>query len=102
MKDYYSNWLGITKKQDIYEKKWRDYFFWDVYTDEQINSLIELCKNITMEMSMKYKFIGHNTKSVSVETYEGITCRSNYNSFYTDLNPSFPFSTFIKKLEYEK
>jgi N-acetyl-anhydromuramyl-L-alanine amidase AmpD len=102
MKDYYSNWLGIIKKQDIYEKKWRDYFFWDTYTDEQINSLIELCKNITMEMSMKYKFIGHNTKSVSVETYEGITCRSNYNSFYTDLNPSFPFSTFIKKLEYEK
>jgi hypothetical protein len=101
-KEYYSNWLGIIKKDDIYEKKWRDYFFWDNYTNEQINSLIELCKKISMEMSIKYRFIGHNTKSNSVENYEGIACRSNYNSFYTDLNPSFPFSTFIKKLEHEK
>lgn len=101
MKDYYSNWLGIIKKGDIYEKKWRDYFFWDSYTDEQINSLIDLCKKITMETSIKYRFIGHNTKSSSVESYEGIACRSNYNSFYTDLSPSFPFSNFIKKLEYE-
>jgi N-acetyl-anhydromuramyl-L-alanine amidase AmpD len=98
---YQNIFFLIIKKDDIYEKKWRDYFFWDSYTDEQINSLIDLCKKITMETSIKYRFIGHNTKSSSVESYEGIACRSNYNSFYTDLSPSFPFSNFIKKLEYE-
>ena len=101
LENYYVNWIGDIYKGIPYERKWRDYFFWDSYTDEQINSLIELCKKITMEMSIKYKFIGHNTKSTSVENYEGITSRSNYNSFYSDLSPSFPFSTFIKKLEYE-
>src|SRR5574343_154944 len=52
-KDYYSNFLGYTKKSDIYEKKRRDYFYWDTYSDNQIIECAKLCKGLLKKYKMK-------------------------------------------------
>lgn len=102
LKDYYINWIGDIYKGKVYEKKWRDYFFWEPYTEIQTEKTIELCKEIFSEMSIKPQFIGHNTKINGIEKYEGVVSRSNYDTMYTDINPSFNFEYFLKKLENEE
>jgi N-acetyl-anhydromuramyl-L-alanine amidase AmpD len=97
---YHINWKGSIYNQQVYEKKWRDFFFWEPYTDSQINSTAELCNTLINEVKMKKNCIGHNTIVDGIEHFEGIVSRSNFNEKYTDLNPSFNFETFTKKLKY--
>lgn len=97
----YINWIGDIYKGDIVEKKWRDYFFWQPYTEKQIDSCVELCKKLTTEFSINKKCIGHNVKIEGVEMFEGIVSKSNFNSNNTDLSPAFNFEYFVKKIEYE-
>ena len=97
---YHINWKGSIYNQQVYEKKWRDFFFWEPYTDSQINSTAELCNTLINEVKMKKNCIGHNTIVDGIEHFEGIVSRSNFNEKYTDLNPSFNFETFTKKIKY--
>jgi hypothetical protein len=57
----YSNWLG-DKITDVHERKWRNKYFWDKYSDEQLKSLVELCNKLCEEFNIPKKFVGHNTK----------------------------------------
>lgn len=98
----YISWNGSIYKGIPYEKKWRDYFFWEPYTNEQFNKLSEICPKICDELKIPKKFIGINTKQEGIEYFEGIVSKSNYNSRYTDLNPSFDFENFIKTEENER
>jgi N-acetyl-anhydromuramyl-L-alanine amidase AmpD len=102
LKDYYVNWIGDIYNGKVYEKKWRDYFFWEPYTKTQIEKTVELCKNIFSEMSINPQFIGHNTKINGIEKYEGVVSRSNFDTNYTDVNPSFDFEYFLNELENEE
>jgi N-acetyl-anhydromuramyl-L-alanine amidase AmpD len=97
---YHINWKGSIYNQQVYDKKWRDFFFWEPYTECQINSTAELCNSLINEIKIKKNCIGHNTKVDGIEHFEGIVSRSNFNEKYTDLNPSFNFETFTKKLKY--
>ncbi|MEY4571629.1 MAG: hypothetical protein RLZ10_840 [Bacteroidota bacterium] len=99
LKDYYVNWIGDIYKGKPFEKKWRDYFFWDPYTEEQINATVELVDSLFQKNKIKRNIVGHNTKLSGVERYEGLTSKSNYDSIYTDVNPSFNFEEFIKKID---
>jgi N-acetyl-anhydromuramyl-L-alanine amidase AmpD len=101
LRNYYVNWIGDIYKGNAFEKKWRDYFFWQPYTESQINSLADLCNELSKEMKIKTNLIGHNTKLTGVEKYEGIVVRSNFDVTYTDVNPSFNFEEFLKKIENE-
>ena len=53
LKDYYVNWIGDIYKGVVYEKKWRDYFFWQPYTTLQVEATALLCKKMFKEMSIK-------------------------------------------------
>jgi N-acetyl-anhydromuramyl-L-alanine amidase AmpD len=101
LKDYYVNWIGDIYKGMPYEKKWRDYFFWQPYTTRQIDLLVSLCGKIFKEMSIKKQVIGHNTKITGIEKYEGVVTRSNFDINYTDVSPAFNFEEFLKKIENE-
>jgi len=101
LKDYYVNWIGDIYNGKVYEKKWRDHYFWQPYTDKQIESLSSLCKNILKEMTIKYRFVGHNTKINGADRFEGILTRSNFYTESTDLSPAFDFEEFLKKIEDE-
>jgi N-acetyl-anhydromuramyl-L-alanine amidase AmpD len=97
----YSNWLNQKVDGKIKERKWRQKFFWDLYTDEQMETLVNLCNIICETHNIPKKFIGHNTKLDNLETFEGILNRSNFYYEYTDLSPAFNFVYLLEKFNYE-
>lgn len=101
LKDHYINWIGDIYKGSVFTKKWRNYYFWQPYTEEQINSLYLLTKDLTKKFNIEFNIVGHNTLISGVEKYSGIVSRSNFNNRYTDVNPSFDFELFLKKIENE-
>jgi N-acetyl-anhydromuramyl-L-alanine amidase AmpD len=100
--NYYINWKGSIYNQQVYERKWRDFFFWQPYTTSQLETTAELCNQLIESQNIERKFIGHNTKVDGVSRYGGIVSRSNFDSNYTDLNPSFNFEMFTKIIENEQ
>jgi N-acetyl-anhydromuramyl-L-alanine amidase AmpD len=101
LKNSHINWVGNIYNEKIYEKKWRDYFFWHPYTDIQIEKTAELCKSLTKSLSINKECIGHNTRINGVERYEGIVTKSNFDSEFTDVSPAFNFEQFLKHIEDE-
>lgn len=95
------NWIGDIYKKKVFEKKWRDYFYWDFYTEEQIESCVTLCKDLIEKHSIDKKFIGHNIKVDGINRFNGIVTRSNFHTIYTDLNPSFRYDYFKTRIEDE-
>jgi len=102
LKKYHVNWIGDIYYGNVFDKKWRDYFFWDPYTKIQTEKTFELCMMILNKESIKPQFVGHNTKINGIEKYEGIVSRSNFDTKYTDINPSFNFEFFLNEMEHEK
>jgi N-acetyl-anhydromuramyl-L-alanine amidase AmpD len=102
VKNYYTNWIGNIYNGKPYEKKWRDYFLWEPYTDQQVKSLAVLCKNIVEEHKIEKKCVGHNTTIKDIEKMSGIVSKSNFNKRYTDLSPAFDFEKFTKKIQDEQ
>jgi N-acetyl-anhydromuramyl-L-alanine amidase AmpD len=100
--NYYINWKGSIYNDKAFEKKWRDFFFWQPYTPIQLEMTAELCKHLSESLNIEKRCVGHNTRFEGVSNYEGIVSKSNYDSKYTDLNPSFNFETFTKHLENEQ
>ena len=101
LKNYHINWIGNIYKGNVVDKKWRDYFFWQPYTDLQLEKTAELCKKLAEEFEISLNCIGHNTKVKGVESFLGILTRSNFDEFTTDLSPAFDFEKFKKLLENE-
>lgn len=100
--NHYINWNGSIYNEQVHEKKWRDFFFWQPYTTSQIKSAVELCDHLSNSLQIEKRCIGHNTKVEGIKSYEGIVTRSNFETTFTDLNPSFNFENFIKLLENEQ
>lgn len=98
----YINWNKNIYKGEVFEKKWRDYFFWDLYPDIQVESLSELCLKLCDELEIPRKSSGHNTKIDGIKNFEGIVSKSNFDVRFTDLSPAFDFENFLKKIEHEQ
>jgi len=92
------NWIGNRHNNEVFEKKWRGYVFWQPYTDEQMDSLGELVSQLCEEYKIPKRSIGHNVTIPMVDKFNGITTKSNYFKESTDLNPAFDFDIFIKKI----
>lgn len=101
LKNSHINWIGDIYNGDIFERKWRDYIFWQPYTTEQMESCVLLCKKLSEDMSIKPNCVGHNTKINGAERHEGILTRSNFELHNTDVSPAFNFEWFVKKIEDE-
>jgi N-acetyl-anhydromuramyl-L-alanine amidase AmpD len=98
----YINWIGNIYKDEVYEKRWRGYFFWQPYTDEQMSSLTNLIKELCETFDIPKTSIGHNVKLDKVEKFNGVTSYSNYDKERTDLSPAFDFEQFIKNIQDEQ
>ena len=98
----YINWNGSIYSGKVFEKKWRDYFFWEPYPEEQVEILSELCYEICNRMNINKTSSGHNTKIDGIKNFHGIVSKSNFDSRFTDLNPSFNFEKLIKNVEHER
>lgn len=101
LKNYYINWIGNIYKEKVFEKKWRDYFYWQPYTDEQVKQSVNLIKDLTKKYDIKLKCIGHNTKLKGSEKFQGILSESNFDEFSTNLSPAFDYEKFEKYLKDE-
>ena len=101
LKLHHINWIGNIYKGDVFDKKWRDYFFWQPYTDIQLEKTAELCKNLCKKHKIELKCVGHNTKVKGIESFLGILTKSNFDDFATDLSPAFDFEKFNKLLNDE-
>ena len=99
LENYYINWIGDIYTGNPFERKWRDYFFWDKYTNEQIESLGFLCQEIIKELKINNEIIGHNTKVNGIQKFEGVVSKSNFDSNSTDVNPSFDFEMFKNTIQ---
>lgn len=101
LKNYYINWVGNIYKEKIVERKWRDYFFWQPYTDLQLTKTAELVKELSNKYDINLKCVGHNTKLKGSEKFLGILTESNFDEFKTNLSPAFDFEKFEKYLKDE-
>ena len=99
LKNHHINWFGSIYKGKVFEKKWRDYFFWEPYAKKQIENTAKLCLKLCDTYKIEPICIGHNTKTNRIESFNGILSRSNMDEDSTDLSPAFDFEYFIKKLE---
>jgi N-acetyl-anhydromuramyl-L-alanine amidase AmpD len=99
LKKSYINWIGNIYNGKVFERKWRDFIFWQPYTEIQVDNTVKLVKSISEKNEIPLKFIGHNTKINNPKSYEGVLTRSNYDINKTDLSPAFDFDSFSKKLE---
>jgi N-acetyl-anhydromuramyl-L-alanine amidase AmpD len=102
LKDQYTNWIGNIYKGAPYEKKWRDYFLWEPYTEAQMLSTAELCIKIVNKHNIEKKSVGHNTLINVIENHGGIVSRSNYNNDFTDVSPAFNFDRFVNYIKNEQ
>jgi N-acetyl-anhydromuramyl-L-alanine amidase AmpD len=92
----YNNWIGDIYRTQPFIKNWRGYFYWDQYTDEQTKSLVTLCKSLSEEHKIPYQTVPSQGYLENVDKFNGIVCKSNFLNIYTDINPSFDFTTFYE------
>jgi len=87
----YVNWIGDIYKGEVYQKRWRDKSFWSMYPDKQLRTCAKLIKELCSEHDIPLEMVGHNVKIDGVISFSGVTARSNYSEYWTDLSPSFDF-----------
>lgn len=92
---YYSNWIGDPCRTEPYIRSWRDKFYWDRYTDPQLNSIYRICEYLCNEYNIERMIVPSHGYIENVEKFKGIVCKSNFSNIYTDINPSFNFKIFL-------
>jgi len=95
------NWIGDIHEDEIYSRKWRGYHFWQPYTDNQMDSLVNIVNKLCDDYEIPKISVGHNVKVDKIEKFRGIYSNSNYDIINTDLNPAFDFDIFINKIKDE-
>lgn len=101
LEDSYVNWIGDIYKKKAYEKKWRDHFFWDPYTEIQLQNLANLITELCEKFNIPKTCLGNNVKQDDVEYFKGVVSRSNFDFIYKDVNPSFNFKRLEELLKDE-
>ena len=100
----YLNWIHEELEEEPYELSWNNSRYWEEYTDAQFNATVELCKILCKKHRIPLACIGFNVYHHNTANYNGIVCRSNFDTDYNDLNPSFDFKNFLKEIgvDYEE
>lgn len=102
--DTWVNWaLEECPENRVFEKNWKGCRYWEAYTENQFNSVVKLCLYLCDKYNIVLDSFGHNVSQENTKTFEGIVTRSNFDSEYEDLNPSFDFKRLLNELgiEYE-
>ena len=87
----YYNWINDVYRSEPLIKNWRNYNYWDIYTDKQYDALSELCRMLCKKHKITFNMVKTQSLLENPETTQGIVCISNYNQYFTDINPSFNF-----------
>jgi len=90
-----NNWIGDPYRGEPYIRSWRNYYFWDIYTDTQLRTLSELCNELCDKHKIFKQIVPSSGYMENASNFTGIVCKSNFSSIYTDINPSFNFGVFF-------
>ena len=103
IENIYLNWVGDIYKKEVFEKKWRDKIFWQPYNkQEQIESLVNLLKELCKDFEIPKVCPETNVILTNVENFRGIVSKSSFGFDFKDLNPSFDFKLLQKLLNDDK
>ena len=98
----YINWANEICDADRVEKKvWLGYTYWEKYSDEQIISLVELCRMLCEDFGIPKALIDFHDYHKDSVKYRGIAFRSNYFENSNDINPLFSIGRFNEMLHNE-
>jgi N-acetyl-anhydromuramyl-L-alanine amidase AmpD len=92
------DWKGLDvdiEPEKLIRKSWREYSYWYPYSNAQIESLINLLKQISDENIIEKLMNDNNTLLINKKEYWPISFRSNYLYYKTDVSPAFPFDKVI-------
>ncbi len=90
----YSNWINDVYRGEPHLRGWRGYFYWDVYTKEQLTALTMLCFLLCAHYDIPYQSVPSSGFFENAKNFNGILSKSNFSDIYTDINPSFNFNIF--------
>jgi hypothetical protein len=101
VKNRYITYVGniYNRIDEIFVKKWRHNNYWAPYTQKQIDSTILLVNKLCDEFGILKNVVHHNTKISDGYSYEGILYKSNLDTNFTDVNPSWDFVEIKKQIE---
>lgn len=98
-REAFVNWIDeMCDEKLVYERQWKNYRYWEKYSDQQYDALANLCSTLCKEHKINLDCVGHNVFDPDAVDFKGIVTRSNIDSDYTDLNPSFDYQKFLKML----
>jgi hypothetical protein len=99
----YTNWIDDIYRGEPFTKSWRNKFYWDTYTQSQVNVLEELCVMLCEKYNIPKNIVPSNgyVEFDKIKNFKGISYKSNFSNIYTDINPSFDFTGFLKKIDDE-
>lgn len=84
----YTNWINEEcEKELVIEKKWNIYQYWEMYTDKQIKSCIELCDMLCDKFKIKNELIDFSSYHKDIRKFNGIIYQSNCVENSDDINP---------------
>jgi hypothetical protein len=89
------NWIGDPYRSEPHIRNWRNYYFWDKYGETQLDSLAELCEHLCDKHEIYKQTVPSQGYLENASNFNGIVCKSNFASIYTDINPSFNFRVFF-------
>jgi N-acetyl-anhydromuramyl-L-alanine amidase AmpD len=89
------NWIGDPYRGEPHIRNWRNYYFWDTYSETQLKSLSELCNVLCDKHKIIKQVVPSHGYLENASNFRGIVCKSNFSSIYTDINPSFNFGVFF-------
>jgi len=96
----YLNWIGDIYKKEVFERKWRDKFYWQKYDQiEQIESLANLIIKLCEEFDIPKVCTETNVYQNGIENFKGVVSKSSFNILYKDINPSFDFKLLQNLLQ---
>jgi hypothetical protein len=98
----YVNWIGDVYRGEPHCARWKDRFFWDVYTSDQIIALANLVELLHVKHQIPKTLINHTAEIPNPTKFVGILARCNYCNIYTDISPAFPTKLLVKLLENEQ
>jgi hypothetical protein len=100
--DRFVNWIEEECPEELlYEKEWKGCRYWESYTEDQFNATLKLSEHLIDLFEIKKDCLGFNVFHDHTKGFEGIVTRSNYDTDYEDLNPSFDFGRFLDELGVE-
>jgi N-acetyl-anhydromuramyl-L-alanine amidase AmpD len=93
------NWLNeVCEEENVVEKEWLGYEFWEKFPDKQIENLILLCKELCEKHNIPKKFIEFIHHHKEIHKFRGIVFRSNYIEDSSDMTPLFDIPELNKIL----